>query len=344
MKTKKPTQLDVAKLAGVSRATVSYIINENAPAPIPEKTQQRVWSAINALGYVPNQQAQHLRKQATKRICVAFSRLGVPYNDRFIVDFQRIAKSHDYSVIINICNNIDDIKYLLQQLRGGLADGLFLEVASVRQETLNQLIKEFRTVHIPKIVMGNIDPTQVSADVLRTDPYSASYRAVQYLIEQGHHQIGFLGHFIAEADEYDRFNGYQNAMTDAGLILKESLIIDGAESRKQAYHSAEKLLDLDTPPTAIFCTADIAALSVIAVAHERGMVVPQDLAVIGTGNIPECEYSFPKLTSIGPVNRDISHVAELLISRMEDNNHSLPSTITQEWDLILRDSTRSTSW
>lgn len=339
MKSKKPTQLDVAKLAGVSRATVSYIINENAPAPIPQKTQQRVWNAVNTLGYVPNQQAQHLRKQATKRICVVFSRLGVPYNDRFIVDFQRIAKSHGYSVIINICNTIDDIQYLLHQLKGGLADGLFLEIVSARQETLNQVIKEFETVHLPKIVMGDIDPKQVSADVLRTDPFSASYRAVQYLIEQGHNQIGFLGHFIAESDEYDRFNGYRRAVADAGLILNDSIIIDGADTRKNAYHSTEKLLDLDIPPTAIFCTADIAAMSVIAVAHERGMVIPDDLAVIGTGNIPECEYSFPKLTSIGPINRDISHVAELLISRMEDNNPSPPTIITQEWDLILRDST-----
>lgn len=339
MKTKKPTQLDVAKLAGVSRATVSYIINENAPAPIPQKTQEKVRDAINALGYVPNQQAQHLRKQSTKRICVAFSRLGVPYNDRFIDDFQKIAKSHDYSVIINICKNIEDTKYLLQQLRGGLADGLFIEVAGARQEMLDEIVKEFKTVHLPKIVMGDIDPKRVSADVLRTDPFSASYRAVKYLIQQGHNHIGFVGHFIAEADEYDRFNGYRQAMLEAGLNLDKSIIIGGADTRKTAYHSAEELLNLDNPPTAIFCTADIAALSVIAVAHARGMVVPQELAVIGTGNIPECEYSFPKLTSIGPVNRDISHVAELLISRIEDNDQSPPKTITQEWDLILRDST-----
>jgi len=339
MKIKKPTQLDVAQLAGVSRATVSYIINDNAVTNIPQETQQRVWDAVKTLGYVPNQQAQHLRKRSTNRICVVFSRLGVPYNDRFIEDFQHVARSYGYSIIVSICNTFEDIEYLLTQLKGGLADGLFLEIVDARPETTQHIVELFDSFYLPKIVMGQVDPEEISADVFRSEPLAASYSAVQHLIEKGHEHIAFLGHYIPERDEYDRFNGYRNALHDAGISVDESLISDGANSRKTAYQSAEKLLNLDTPPTAIFCTADVAALSVIAAAHYRGMHVPDDLAVIGTGNIPECEYSFPKLTSIGPLNRDISHVAERLISLVKEGNNSSPTTIIQEWDLILRDST-----
>lgn len=335
---KKPTQSDVARLAGVSRATVSYVINnledENA---IPVDTSQRVWDAVKKLGYVPNQQAQHLKCQATYRICVILPRLGIPFHDIFLRTLREHATAQGYSVMITIGDTRERIEQLLIQIRGGVADAVYLELGYGTISGVNYILKQLHGIGVPVIVNSDVEPT-VDYDVVWDTNEQAAYQAVQHLIERGHQRIAFIGHQIAELNRYERYRGYVQALVDHGIAVDDACIHTGLERLTDAYAVTNELLTSSSPPTAIFCTSDINALMVIAAAQRSGFNIPQDLAVIGSGNITEGAYSYPSLTTIGPQHHTFDDVAHLMMRRLLRGDQPPPKKITREWQLIIRES------
>ena len=334
----KPTQADVAKLAGVSRATVSYVLNnrevENA---IPQETTERVWTAIRDLGYVPNQQAQHLKRQATNRICVILPRLGIPMNDLMLRTLRQHATAEEYSIIITVGDTNERITQILTQVQGGLADGVLLDLSYGAITNIDQILEQLQGIRVPVILTANVEPTDAYDTYWVTDK-KASYQATQYLIEKGHQNIAFLGHNIVELENYGRYQGYADALQDNDLPIKPHAIKIGLETREQAHYATHELLNLSHPPSAIFCTADINALTTIATLQHHGCKVPDDIAVIGCGNISEGKFAFPLLTTIGPMTRAFDDIGALMIRRLTDRQHLPPQKIIQKWELIIRDS------
>jgi DNA-binding LacI/PurR family transcriptional regulator len=175
-------------------------------------------------------------------------------------------------------------------------------------------------------------------DVVRTTEREAAYKAVEYLIAQGHRRIAFLNHGPDYSYRYERFDSYLQALADHGLPIDKSLIRGGAQTREYAYQSVRQLLCLPDRPTAIFSASDIAAVSAINAAHDLALRVPQDIAIIGVGNIPECEITSPPLTTIGPLKRGFKEVTQLLFSRLRSETPLEGRLLLQPWQLIHRDS------
>jgi len=335
----KPTQMDVAKLAGVSRATVSYVINNReAENAIPSETTERVWSAIHQLGYVPNQQAQHLKRQATHRICVILPRLGIPAHDLMIQAQRKHLTRKGYSIIIAVGDTHNRIMQLITQIKGGLADGVYLDLGYGSIHDIDVILEQLVGINVPTIVNAPIEPT-ADYDVNWITDQAGTYEAIQYLIEQGHQRIAFIGHNVVDIDNYGRYRGYVQALSDHDIAVQADYVCVGLEKREQAYRAVEGLLTLDTPPTAIFCTSDINALTAIATIQHNGQRVPQDMAVIGTGNISEGQYAYPRLTTVGPLEHNFEEAASLLLHRLTDKDQMPPQKIVQQWQLIVRDST-----
>jgi DNA-binding LacI/PurR family transcriptional regulator len=335
----KPTQQDVARLAGVSRATVSYVLNKReAENAIPHETTKRVLVAIHELGYVPNQQAQHLKRQSTNRICVILPRLGIPMNDLMLRAQRHHATKKGYSIIIAIGDSHERITQLLTQVQGGLADGVHLELGYGAITDTDKILEQITGIGVPIIVAANTEPTKEYDAYWVTDK-DASYEAIQYLIGQGHQKIAFFGHNIAEIEKYARYQGYIQALADNRLPINHEYIHIGIETREQAHRKTHELLELDSPPSAIFCTADINALTVIATLQQHGLAVPDDVAVIGCGNISEGRFSHPPLTTVGPITRTFEDIAILMMHRLTDKDQMSPQKILQQWNLIIREST-----
>jgi len=335
----KPTQTDVAKLAGVSRATVSYVINNReAENAIPAETTERVWSAIRELGYVPNQQAQHLKRQATNRICVVLPRLGIPANDLMIQAQRKYLTKNGYSIIISVGDTQQRIMRLITQVKGGLADGVYLDLGYGTIRNINAILEQLKGINVPIIVNAPIQPTQ-DYDVHWITDTDGTYEALEHLIDRGHQRIAFIGHNIADLDNYGRYRGYTQALTDHQLAIRTDYICVGLEKREQTYRAANALLELDNPPTAFFCTSDINALTAIAAIQHRGYRVPQDIAVVGFGNISESQFTHPRLTTVGPTEHTFDEVASLMLHRLTDSDQISPRQIVQDWHLIIRDST-----
>lgn len=327
------TTKDVARLAGVSPATVSYVINQaHAGTPnITAATQSRVLEAMAQLNYVPNMAGRNLRRQLTERVCLVLTDIGRPYDNRLVQDIQQVADRHNHSLIITTIDTPERKTKVLKQLQSRLADGAIINHEDVAEAELQILVK----AQIPLVIFSNrLIPA--GFDVVSTNEGEASYCAVKYLLEKGHRRIGIITNFPHHLSLDVRLNSYRQALTDYGVPLDESLIVTGAD-RPEAYIGAKKLLQLPERPTAIFASSDRAAISAIWTIREAGLRIPEDMAIIGVGNIPESQYTSPTLTTIGPVSLDFTEAANLLFSRMQDPSAPGRKYLIH-WELILRGS------
>lgn len=330
---------DVADHAGVSLSTVSYILSgrRSGSDRISAETRQRVLSSVERLGYVPNRNARVLRRQLSERICLALPRLGVPGYDPLAQALLQAASAHHYSLVITITTPPNDELSVLQQVRGGLADGLVLLLEEDKRQQLAEPLDEAARGGTAVVVLNN----QISSafvDVVHTTEAQAAYEAVEYLILAGRRRIGLITFNRDGTRVGDRHQAYLAALTDYGIPIDEALIQTGADSRQAAYDSARALLTRADPPDAIFALADIAAISAMHAAREMGLCVPDDVAVIGTGNIPEGETTSPALTTIGATTRAYHDVADLLFRRLRGEAPAAGQILLREWVLHQRES------
>jgi DNA-binding LacI/PurR family transcriptional regulator len=331
---RKPTAHDVARMAQVSSATVSYVLSgRRSGAPrVSAETRARVLAAVAALGYAPNQAARALRRSRTERVCLLLTRLGVPSFDLLAQAVQRSADQHGYSVIITIGDSPVRAQQALEQLRRGLADGAII-ACDLAQRDADALVASGVAV----VAMGN-PITGVGIDSVRTTEIGACYEATQYLIARGHRRIAFLG-LPPNDPRPSRYQGYARALSDADIAVDPLLVQSSAGSREEAYASTRRLLQHGRPPTALLAAADIAAMSAIMAARDLGLRVPDDLAVIGVGNLPEGEMMHPRLTTVGQQPLEFETTAELLFSRLRGEAPAEGRTLIHPWRLIIREST-----
>lgn len=331
-----PTAADVARLAGVSRATVSYVLSgrRSGNTRISDTTRRRVLQAVDRLNYVPNHSAQALSKRRTERICLVLPRLGGPYNDLLAAELRTAASGRGYSTFIAVNDSEIEQSLLMDQLRRRTADGVvFVAEDRLDNDELASLVRQ----NIAVVVVGEAAATG-GVDVVRTDIMRACQEAVEYLAARGHTRIAFMGS-MPIADSYSRYEGYRAGMQSCHLPIDDHLVVSGATSRLDAYRSAQQLLHGVDRPTAILAASDIAAVSTIWAARDADLRIPAELAVVGVGDIPEDVVVHPPLTSIGPKSIASQQIADLLFSRLAGEAPPTGRTYVQEWHLIVRGST-----
>lgn len=329
-----PTLRDVAKLADVSSATVSYVLSgrQKGESRISDETRERILKAVEELNYVPNHTARSLRRNRTDRICFLVQRLGVPSNDHLLRELQEAADQYNLSVIVAVGDTTKRKQEVLQQMRRGLADALVTS-SFVDTEALQPLID-----HGIAVVAMNNYVKGPGIDTVSVNEFEASYQAVRYLIDKGHQRIGFIGHSRLELHSYDRYEGYLQALKDANIPIDPDLMIFEAWSRKEAYDSASLLLQLEQRPSALFTGADRIAINAILAIRDAGLRVPEDIAVIGSGNIEEGEFFRPNLTTIGPPVLSFKPLIDLLFNRLHNPDPHEGREAQLRWELIIRES------
>jgi DNA-binding LacI/PurR family transcriptional regulator len=326
---------DVAELAGVSSATVSYVLagRSGGRDRISETTRQRVLEAAGRLGYVPNQTARSLRRRRTERVCLCVARLGVPYNDLLAQAMEAEAEARGYSLVIAVGGSLRREQRVMAQLRRGLADGVvFFSLSSESENAVCDLVRKGLAV---ALYSNAASPEGV--DVVRTTEAESCYEGVRYLIRQGHRRIGFIGDTGPSAPTTARFRSYRRALEEARLDASECLCRDDeGKSREHAYHCALELLRSPDRPSAIFAATDLAAISALWAAQAVGLRVPQDVALMGAGNIPDGLLTTPPLTTIGPPELDFSSIIGMLFSRLAGEAPPEGRTAVIPWEIILR--------
>ena len=326
---------DVAERAGVSVATVSHVINETHY--VSPELRQRVLDAIEALDYRPNRLAQALSRQTIPLLALIVPDISNPFWSHVARAVQDLAEQHDHSVIV--CSTDGLLKREVRFLRtlSGWISGLILHPYHVTHEHVNRYIGS----DIPAVIVGDFLTVQEQPsnwDWVGGDNRGGAQAAVEHLIGLGHRRIAFIQGPSGTPTGARRLAGFRRAFERNGLGVDEGLLIPGDYTRDAGRVGVAALLDMEDPPTAVFCANDLIALGALQAAQLRGCRVPQDLSVVGFDDIDEAGHALPPLTTVRQPPRRLGvAAAETLIERLKGRTE--PRRIVLEFSLVVREST-----
>ena len=323
---------DVAKAAGVSVATVSRVINKSSS--VTQSTREAVLDAIKKLDYRPNLLGRNLRRTETRLILTLLPTIANPFYSRIVKGVEDIAHKNGYNVML--CNTNSDIereRIYLELLKNRLADGVIFMAPEMDGEELTAIGRDFPVVQCCEYKEGAQVP------LVSIDNLSAAKKAVRHLISLGHKRIGMISCRNSFLSTTRREQGFMMALEEAGLVPDQRLVVYGDYSFKSGHRAAFNLLTMEERPTAIFAISDIMAIGVLRAAKDKGLRVPEDLAVIGFDNISFASMCDPMLTTVSQPKYDLGCTAmELLLRKMHDGLKE-PVDIVLENELVIREST-----
>lgn len=329
---------EVANYAGVSVATVSRVLNNSSM--VKPATIQRVQEAIQKLNYIPNQSARNLRRQESRVILALAPNFSNPYYSRILTGIGD--RSHDRGYSLLICNTAgkeENEKHFLEMLKNHRADGAILLGCQKDAGWLEEYARLFPIVQCCEYVPYLHCPS------VSIDNYSASLEMVRYLCRLGHRHIAMLGADNRFISTRLRREGYLAAMEESVRNLPDGYYEDYYSEADAEYTfasgqlAARKLLTLTPRPTAVFCVSDILALSVISVAKEQGLSVPEDLTVTGFDDVDYTTMFHPYLTTIAQPCYEMGQQSiELLLRIMQDRNEENAIRTYVPYNLVERES------
>lgn len=335
---------DVAALANVSTATVSRVINNDTTYKMTDETRAKVWQAVTELNYKTkstsriqtSDRAISINKNNVKIGCV-LSVTKQKYNDPYFmsilsgVEMQLFNKGYEIS-FIKTGPELEDKNKLFSTFSESIT-GLIL------MESLNSETYEYVRKQVPYIV--GIDTQRGDIDNVGYDHYNVATMAVQHLIERGYQGIGFIGGsgINGNIKESQRYKGYYATMHAAGLSVNPDWVIDCMWDESTCIEKINHLCKTKNYPDAFFAASDLMAMAALNSFYFNGIVVPNEVAVIGISNIEVSKYSNPPLSTIEVPTKEIGMVAvDLLLARI-NGDKLLPKKVILPTNLIVRSST-----
>jgi LacI family transcriptional regulator len=310
------TRADVARYAGVSTAVVSYVMNDG-PRKVAPETAARVREAITRLDYRPNVHAQALRRGTTEMIGLVLGDPTNPYFVEFVAAITEAAFDHGRAVVIASARaGADTEMNAIDDLVRRRVDALI--VASIFGRPDLVLRPFSRLTPIVFIDSSGAIPGHVSLGV---DGVRGAALAVEHLAQVHHNKtVGLVVGGMGSPSADPRERGWQQALRAAGL--PDGPIARVAWTRQGGYEGGHRLLGSSNPPTAIFAGSDLQAVGLLRAAHERGLRVPEDLAVIGFDGTKEAEFCWPPLTVVAqPIQEMARRAVELVIDEQRPEGY-----------------------
>lgn len=323
---------DIARMAGVSKTTVSRVIN-NQPG-VREETREKIQEAIKKLNYIPNHAARSLVSRKSGVIGVVLNEFNASVYLKLANYLEKYAALYNYNVVFCSSNdNFESKSRYVQYFTGGAADGLILFGSDTRDR---ELVKKVLKTGFPLVLIENyFDNIQVN-DVM-IDNFSGAVNAVNYLVKLGHRKIAHITGNISHKVALERLNGYLKALNENGMVYNKEYVIHTDSGEQSGFKAAEQLLKLKEPPTAIFTFNDMQGYEVIQRAAELGISVPQDLSVVGFDNIYDILRFIPSNIRLTSMKQPMDKVAEAAISLMMknfDDINSKPQIISFETEIF----------
>lgn len=284
---------DIARVAGVSTATVSRVINNLGG--YNEETEKKVIAVAKELGYRKNENARSLVQKSTNTIGVIMPDVATSFYGDIIRGIEDTSYAHGYSVILTHAGShgsrIQDCLKLMGERR---VDGLIIVSIELQEVAIDAM----SSLGIPFILLSTKSDRE-DVPYLKVDDFRAAYTAVQYLTQHGHRKIGMVG-----ANPRDpisgapRIDGYTHALRDLGIKVDLNLIKPGDFSFESGKQTMQEFLAEEADITAVFCASDEAALGIISTCFEHGIRVPEELSVVGYDNSKVSRMSIPPLTTV----------------------------------------------
>jgi DNA-binding LacI/PurR family transcriptional regulator len=344
-----PTIRDIAQLVGVTPGTVSRALNDSPL--VNQKTKKNILKKARELDYSPNLVARRLSTGRTSAIGVVvpfFTRPSVSERLEGVVSV--LSNSHYDLVIHDIETPKQRTVGFKEILRKERFDGALIISMPILEEDITYL----RQSPVPIVFIDRKHPDLSDFDSLTIDDVKGGYEATKHLIELGHHKIGFIGditevlippnadtrlpkNLFKFTSSRDRYRGYQNALMEAGLPVREEYYGEDQHGHHEAKELATRMLQLNDPPTAIFAASDSQAFGVIQAARALGLKVPQDLSVIGFDDIQAAE--FMELTTIRQLLFESGRTGVEILLGAINGDRQERANIVLPTELIIRSTT-----
>lgn len=289
---------DVAKLANVAPSTVSRVIANNPR--ISEQTKIRVKEAMNYLGYHPNVIARSLANRSTQAIGIvmpnsAEKSLQNPFFPEVIRGISTKAHEKKFALYMSTGNNEEEIlEAITGMVQGRRVDGIILLYSRLDDNIMPYLLER----DFPFTVIGKPYKNAEKITHIDNDNFKAAKDLTQYLIQQGHERIAFIGGSLNLVVTTDRLLGYEKALRLSNLPLRNEYIVHDEFLEEGGREAIMSLLSLKERPTALVVTDDLMAFGVISALSEKGIDVPNDMSVVSFNNVMLAELSSPSLTSV----------------------------------------------
>ncbi|GHB64093.1 transcriptional regulator [Psychrosphaera saromensis] len=329
------TIYQVSALAGVSLATVSRVMNNNAK--VSDKTKQKVVDAMKELGYRPNATARSLASSRSDSVGLLVSELHGPFFGQMMGGTESELRDAGKHVIITTGHSdeekeIDGIEFLLSRN----CDALILHVEAVSDEYLIKLNKG----KVP-IVLINRFIEEMADSCITLDNALGGYLMTKSILEKGHTEIAYISGPKWKSDSNERIKGHKKALQEYNLPFNEQLMYQGDFTQSGGCEGISSLLEVGRPFTVLICGNDEMASGALATARQKGLDVPKDLSIVGFDNVIYASLLFPTLTTIDYPIRDMGHMAARLVlkniygqKKLDIRHQFLP-------ELVERDSTIS---
>jgi DNA-binding LacI/PurR family transcriptional regulator len=322
---------EIARLAGVSTATVSKVLNNYTE--VSDATKERILKIVEEVGYIPNSSARALSSKRTSLIGIVYSEhlnIGLEHNyfSGVLEAFKREVESLGYDVVFI---SGGDIGYLKRcQVRN--VDGVFVVTADMMDTDLTALFDS-------EIKCVTTDVPYKSIPLVYSDNHHGSMLAIDHLVKLGHKRIAHIAGPPPTLAGQERLSGYLEGLQMAGIKYDPQLVIEAPEYDSQSgYECMKQLLDLPNPPTAVFAMCDLTALGAYRAINERGLKVGEDISVIGFDDIELAKHTHPTLTTVQQDRKSIGKTLAQILHRRINNKRVEVKTLIQT-KLIIRSST-----
>jgi LacI family transcriptional regulator len=328
---------DVAKLSGVSRSTVSRVVN-NEPN-VRQEVRERVLEVIRETGYEPHAAARSLVTRRTKIIGVIIPEsvtavLTTPFFSQLLWGITQTCNARHYHLTLSLLaspRGADDM--YRRVVRSGYLEGVIVSATVMDDPLIPRLLKD----GVPFVFVGRHRDERVS--FVDVDNVGASRTAVEYLAKLGHRRIATIAGPQIMSSGKDRLEGYRRALEAYGIPVEDELIVEGDYTEESGMAAA--LLLIPSSPTAVFAASDSMASGALKTLREAGLRVPQDVALVGFDDVPIAIALEPQLTTIHqPIEQMGEIAADLLLDRLDSpsQDEAVVKRIVLPGELVVRES------
>jgi DNA-binding LacI/PurR family transcriptional regulator len=287
---------DIAARAGVSIMTVSKVLRDAPDISTP--TKARVRALAQQMGYVPNSLAQGLRTRTTKLFGLIISAMTDPIFARVVMAIEERAHDLGYEVILSHSLNLPEREEIaIRRLISRHVDGLFVSpVYRLVREA--PIYRDLQRCGIPTIILGHLAPFCSQFVNVDTEDLHASHAGAQHLLDLGHKRIAFFAGPQVSPWAQERFDGYRRALREAGIDLDEKLVFNAGSTIEEGENAALQMLNEGADATAVQAVNDLVAIGAAKIFLDQGIKIPQELSIVGFGNVLISEYFRVPLTTI----------------------------------------------
>ena len=328
---------DIARAAGVSHSTVSRSLSDSPL--VNSETKARIRQLSIEMGYTPNAAARSLVMGRTRTVGVVVTTIADPFIAEVTQGIESTAYEHGYSVIL-ASSNSDPSREIaaVEMLRSKRVDGVI--VTSSRVGALYQ--DHLERIGVPVVLINNhSEQSGRYTFSITVDNEHGGHLATRHLVELGHRRIAYIAAQVNHSSNMGRLAGYRQALSEAGIPFDPAMVLAGNGRVEGGERCWSQLAALTNPPTAVFCYNDMTAIGLLRDVRQVGLMVPQDVSIVGFDDIPFASYVYPALTTIAQPKFEMGQQATemvLALMKAQASNDVQAADITIKGELIVRES------